>query len=88
MNVRLHGVLVKFDRLGKVHLRDYSYICAVEDRRILQRLVFTFRNGEEDEAKIFSEVIGWRADQITYIFDKEKVQVADAPSVERVVDPL
>jgi hypothetical protein len=86
LNVRLHGFLVKFNRLSEIHLCDDSYVCAVEDRGVLQGLIFSFCNGEENEAKIFSEVIGRRADKIAYIFNEEKVELADVPSVERVVD--
>jgi hypothetical protein len=52
----------------------------------IQRLIFTFRDRKENEAEAFSQVIRGRANQITHILNKEKVEFANVPSVERMVD--
>ena len=55
---------VKIGGLGQIHLGDERHIGAVEDGRILQRLVFAFRGREQDEAEFFAEIIAGRADEI------------------------
>ena len=47
---------VEFHRRGEIHFRYDCEIGAVEDCRIFQRLVFSFGDGEQDEAEIFAEI--------------------------------
>src|SRR5277367_4375463 len=86
LNVRLHGLLVEFNNLSKIHLRDHRYISAVKDGGILQRLIFAFGNGKQNEAKIFSQVIRGRTNQVAHILNEKKIECANVPTGERVVD--
>jgi hypothetical protein len=45
---------VKLDGLNQVDLGDYSHICGIEDRRILQRFVLAFRYLKQNETEIFT----------------------------------
>src|SRR5258705_8043992 len=79
---------IKVGGLDQIHLGDDCHIGAVEDGRILQRLVFAFRGGEQDEAEFFAEVIAGRADEIADVFDKEEIKGVELPSIERSFDHL
>ncbi len=75
LHVRLHRLLVEFNDFGKIDLRNYRDIRAIEDRGILQWLVLTLRHREQNQPKILSQIVGRRADQIPHILNKEEVQL-------------
>src|SRR5258705_8174992 len=79
---------IKVGGLAQIHLGHDCHIGAVQDGRILQRLVFAFRSGEQDEAEFFAEVIAGRADEIADIFNKEEIDGVELPSIERCFDHL
>jgi hypothetical protein len=79
---------IKVGGLGQIHLGDDRDIGAVEDGWILQRLVFTFRGGEQDEAEFFAEVIAGRAEEIADVLNKEEIEDVELPSIERSFDHL
>jgi hypothetical protein len=68
LDVSAGGGKVKIGGLGQIHLGDDRHIGAVEDGRILQRLVFAFPGGEQDAAEFFGEIIAGRADEIADVF--------------------
>ena len=79
---------IKVGRFGQIHFGNDRDIGAVEDGRVLQRLVFAFGRREQDEAEFFAEVIAGRADEIADVFDKEKIKGVELPSIERSFDHL
>src|SRR5579863_6981678 len=85
MNVAICGLLIKFDRCRQVHLGDDRDVGAVEDGRVFQRLILAFRDREKDQTKIFAEIIGGWAHQVANIFDKQKIELTQVPTLQRVL---
>ena len=73
------GGLVELDGLGEIDLGDDRDVGAVEDRRVLERLVLAFGHGNEHETKVLPEIVGRRAHQIADVFDEQKVERRPGP---------
>src|ERR1700722_5293386 len=86
LNVAIRGLPIEFNRRCQVHFADHRDVGTVEDSWILQWFVFSFRHGDENEAEILAEVIRRRADEVSHIFDKKKIQFVEIPLLERVLD--
>jgi hypothetical protein len=80
------GVTIKFHSSGQVYLGEDGDVSAVENRGVLQRLVFTFGDGHKHEAEVFTEIIGGRADEIADVFDEEKIEAVEVPTFESGFD--
>jgi len=73
---------VKLDGGGKIHLRENRDIAAVEEGRILQWFVIAFGDRLEDEADIFSQIVGGWAGEIADVFDEQEIEVGKVPAFE------
>jgi hydrogenase small subunit len=73
-------------RLGEIGLGDQRQVRAVEDGRVLERLVLALGDGEEHGAQILPQVVARRADQVTDVLDEEEVQVLEIPVRQRRVE--
>ena len=71
---------------GEVGLGDDGNVRAVEYCRILQRLVFTLGDRKQNKPKVLAQIVGRGADQVADIFDEQKIQLAQVPAGEGVLD--
>ena len=58
----------------------------MEDARILERLVFTFRDAEQYDLGVFPEIVTRGTNQVADVFDEENVDVIEVPVRERFGD--
>jgi len=72
--------------MSQIQLGHNRHIGSVEDGRIFERLVFTFRGGNEHQAKVLTEIKAGGADQISNIFDEKKIQIFERPAFKRSLD--
>ena len=79
---------VEAGRTGHVDLGDDRDVGRVEDRRVLERLVFAFGDRHQHHAEILAEIVAGRADQVADVLDEQHVEIAERPSVERALDHL
>jgi hypothetical protein len=73
---------VKFDGGREIGFRDYGYIRTVEDCRVLQGFVFTLGDRKENEAQIFTEIVGNGTHEIADIFNEEESQRVEIPAFD------
>jgi hypothetical protein len=59
------------------------YVGGVEDRRVLQRLVFTFGDREEHGPKILAQVVAGRTHEVADILHEQEVNRGQVPAVGR-----
>jgi len=76
-------VAVEADRGGEIDFGDDREIGGVENRRILQRLVFAFGDREQHGADLLAEVVAGGADKVVDVLDEEPVEISQVPAVER-----
>src|ERR1035438_2420961 len=67
LNVAIGGLPIEFNRRCQVHFADHRDVSTVEDGWILERFIFSFSNGDENEAEIFAEIIRRRTDEVSNI---------------------
>ena len=79
---------VELDSFGQVELGDYGDVRAMEDGGIIERFVFAFGDREENEAQVFAQIIGRGADEIADIFDEEKIERADLPIAQSILERI
>src|ERR1035441_10068726 len=61
----------------EIRFRDARHGGLREDSGVLERLVFAFGHGEEDDLEVFAEVVRRRADQVADVLDEEDVEAGE-----------
>ena len=79
---------VEFHGRGEVHFRDDGDVGGVEDRRVFQRLVLAFGDRDQDQAEVFAQIVGGRADEIADVFDEQEIQLVEVPVFQGASEPL
>src|SRR5271157_183488 len=59
-----------------------------ENRRILKRLVFALGGAQQNDLRVFTEVVAGRTDQVADIFDNQQVEIFELPVFEVLPDHL
>ena len=82
----MRGCGVKLDGFGQVELGNNGDVRAIEDRGIFEWFVFAFGHGEQNEAQIFSEIVGRGTDEIADVFDEQEIERANVPIAQGVLN--
>ena len=77
---------VEADRFGEIDLGDHGEVGAVEDGRILERLVLALGHRQQHDAQVLAEVVARRTDEVADVLDEEHVERREVPAVERRTD--
>ena len=86
--IRLSGFDVEWHIRKQIDLGQDQQRGLVEDGWIFQRLVLAFGHAEQDDLRLFAEVVAGRANQIADVFDEQDVDVFQRPGCERALDHL
>jgi hypothetical protein len=72
LDIRRRGLTVKFNGFGEVCLGNQSYICAVKNDGILQRLIFTYLTERRTRRRFSTKSYDDGQNRFAYILNKKK----------------
>ena len=81
---RQRGIPVKIHGIRQIRLSHQGHVCGMEHGGILQRLVLPFRDGKQDHAHPFPQIIGSGTHQVPHILNHQHIQVIKRHPLHRL----